>query len=126
MKIIPLVVLTVLLTGCQTQANFKRNMDTWVGKDAQGLVDQWGYPAGTMKAPNGNDVYVYQNSGNYYVPPTTTYNTTANIYGNSLYSTTTANTSGGYNISFTCTVYFEVNSLKKIERVSWQGNNCVA
>lgn len=126
MSKIVILIMVFILAGCQTAGKFKKNMDTWIGADAQSLVNQMGYPATTMKAPNGNEVYVYNNSGNLYVPPTTTYNTTGNIYGNSLYSTTNATTSGGYSINLSCTIYFEINDLKKVERVMWKGNNCVA
>lgn len=126
MKKLIVISLLFLLAGCQTEAKFKQSMNSWIGSDAQSLVNQWGYPASTMTAPNGNEVYVYSNSGSAYIPQTTTYNTTANAYGNSVYATTTGYSSGGYNITYSCTIFVEVNSAKKVEHILWKGNNCVA
>jgi hypothetical protein len=35
---------------------------SWIGHDINSLVDKWGYPTRNFKAPNGNDVYVYDKS----------------------------------------------------------------
>lgn len=121
-----LIAFVFILAGCQTEAKFKQSMNSWIGSDAQALVNQWGYPASTMTAPNGNEVYVYANNGSVYIPQTTTYNTTANAYGNSMYATTTGYSSGGYNINMSCTIYVEVNQAKKVEHISWRGNHCVS
>lgn len=126
MKKILLVIGIILLAGCQTSAQFERNMITWKGQSVNSLIQQFGYPAGELTSPDGNRVYVYSNSGSFIVPQTTTYNTNANLIGNSLYSTTNAYTTGGYAVQFECTVYFEFDKNKIITNVSWRGNNCVA
>lgn len=126
MKKILLVLAVVILSGCQTAAQFERNMITWRGQPIDSLIQQWGYPNGELTSPDGNQVYVYSNNGSYNVPQTTTYNTTSNVIGNTVYSNTYATTNGGYSISFSCTIYVEFGKDKVIKNVSWRGNNCVA
>lgn len=116
----------LILAGCQTAAQFERNMLTWKGQPINSLIQQWGYPNGELTSPDGNKVYVYDNSGSVYIPQTTTYNTNANLIGNSLYSTTNAYSTGGYSVSMQCTIYVEFGDDKVIKNVSWRGNNCVA
>lgn len=126
MKKILLGLCVFLLAGCQTAAQFERNMSSWRGQNIDMLIQQWGYPAGELTSPDGNRVYVYSNSGSYTVPQTTTYNTTSNVIGNTVYSNTYATTDGGYSINFSCNIYFEFGADKIIKNVSWRGNNCVA
>ena len=126
MKKILLVLAVVILSGCQTAAQFERNMLTWRGQPITSLIQQWGYPNGELTSPEGNKVYVYGNSSSVYVPQTTTYNTNANVIGNSVFSTTNGYSTGGYSINMNCTIYVEFGEDKVIKNVSWRGNNCVA
>ncbi|MCR5957564.1 hypothetical protein, partial [Salmonella enterica] len=96
MKKLILALGIMLLVGCQTAAQFERNMITWRGQPIQSMIQQWGYPDGELTSPDGNKVYVYGNSGSIYIPQSTTYNTNANIIGNSVYSTTNSYSTGGY------------------------------
>ncbi|ENH2196013.1 hypothetical protein ABVX79_002891 [Escherichia coli] len=116
----------MLLVGCQSAAQFERNMLTWRGQSIDAMVQQWGYPQGELTSPDGNRVYVYLSSGSYNVPQTTTYNTTSNLIGNTIYSNTYATTDGGYTLHFSCSVYVEFGADKIIKNVTWRGNNCVA
>ncbi|HHA2019588.1 TPA: hypothetical protein ACOEGN_003165 [Enterobacter kobei] len=126
MKKILLIMAVIILSGCQTAAQFERNMLTWKGQPINSLIQQWGYPNGELTSPDGNKVYVYDNSGSVYIPQTTTYNTNSNLIGNSLYSTTNAYSTGGYSVNMRCTIYVEFGDDKVIKNVSWRGNNCVA
>ncbi|WP_368974079.1 hypothetical protein [Citrobacter freundii] len=83
MKKLILALGIMFLVGCQTAAQFERNMITWRGQPIGSLIQQWGYPNGELTSPDGNKVYVYSSSGSYNVPQTTTYNTTSNVIGNS-------------------------------------------
>lgn len=121
-----LLFMMFVLSGCQSSAQFGRNMDSWMGKSIDSLVSQWGYPRSELTSPDGNRIYVYSNSGSYNVPPTTTYNTTSNVIGNTVYSNTYSTTDGGYSIQFSCTIYVEFDKEKTIKNVRWTGNNCVA
>ncbi|EBF2731249.1 hypothetical protein EF537_11780 [Salmonella enterica subsp. enterica serovar Heidelberg] len=126
MKKLILALGIMLLVGCQTAAQFERNMITWRGQPIQSMIQQWGYPDGELTSPDGNKVYVYGNSGSIYIPHSTTYNTNANIIGNSVYSTTNSYSTGGYSVNVSCTIYVEFGEDKVIKNVSWRGNNCVA
>ncbi|MFL62693.1 hypothetical protein EBN78_01030 [Salmonella enterica] len=126
MKKLILALGIMLLVGCQTAAQFERNMITWRGQPIQSMIQQWGYPDGELTSPDGNKVYVYGNSGSIYIPQSTTYNTNANIIGNSVYSTTNSYSTGGYSVNVSCTIYVEFGEDKVIKNISWRGNNCVA
>lgn len=108
------------LCGCATTANYRKAVDSWVGADAQRLVDSWGYPARTFDAPNGNTVYEYASSETYQTSRFTTY--TYNPRTNSGY----ASTYGGDTLSFYCKTYFEINAAKKVVKASFKGNSCKA
>ncbi|MBN4863279.1 MULTISPECIES: lipoprotein [Providencia] len=123
-KLFATVFIVAVLSGCQTEAKFQRNMDSWMGKNIDSLIDSWGYPSNEMTAPNGNRVYVYSNSGTFVTPTDTTYNTIGNVYGNRYSSTTYATTTGGYPITFSCAVFVEFNRSGTIDGIRWKGNNC--
>lgn len=38
----------MLLVGCQSAAQFERNMLTWRGQSIDAMVQQWGYPQGSL------------------------------------------------------------------------------
>lgn len=126
MKKIILLLFVCILSGCQTAAQFDRNMLTWKGLPIDKMINQWGYPNSELTSPDGNKVYVYVNTGSFVVPQTTTYNTNANLIGNSVYSTTTGYTTGGYAVNLTCIIYVEFGNDKIIKNITSRGNNCVA
>ena len=73
------VLVIALLSGCATSAKYNAILDTWKWHDVDELVNLWGYPQNSFKAPNGNTVYVYVRSGSYTMPTQT--NTTYNGVG---------------------------------------------
>lgn len=116
-KIITLLfVLSFYFAGCATTANYEADLNSWLGIDAEELVNQWGYPSQQIKAPNGNDVYVYEWSATGTLP---TY-TTVNVYGGTIF----ANTYGGGQLTYWCRTFFEINEDGKIIQWKWEGNNC--
>lgn len=125
-RVILVMMVTIFLAGCQSAAQFEHNMLTWKGQPIDSMIQEWGYPNSELTSPDGNQVYVYSNSGSYNVPQTTTYNTTSNMIGNTVYSNTYATTDGGYSINFSCAIYVEFGKDKVIRNISWRGNNCVA
>ena len=120
----PLLLALLLLAGCATTAKYEAKLNSWVGADANSLVNSWGYPKSSFDAPNGNKVYVYQNAGSITMP--TTYQTTANVtsYGNTAYGNATTNVYGGQTLNFWCKTFFEVDSTNRIVRWRWEGNRC--
>jgi hypothetical protein len=126
MKTIGLLLLlaSVFLVSCATQAKYQAALNTWIGHDVNELVDKWGYPAGSLKAPSGNTVYVYQRGES--IPMPTTYQTTASVYGNRNFATGNATTIayGGGTLDFWCRTYFETNSSHKIIKWRYEGDDC--
>lgn len=116
------VLVIALLSGCATSAKYNAILDTWMGHDVNELVNSWGYPQNSFKAPNGNTVYVYGSSGSYTMPTQT--NTTYNVVGNTVYGN--SYTTGGQTLNFWCRTFFEVNDQNIIVNWRWEGNNCKA
>lgn len=110
----------LVLSGCATQASFKRNADSWLGMSEHQLTASWGIPARVYT--NGDrKLLEYSSSSNMYMPGSQTY--TTNYYGNSSY--TTVNNNPGYNIPLNCVITFQVYN-GFIESYNFRGNNCVA
>lgn len=106
--------------GCATTANYKKAVGSWVGADAQKLVDSWGYPARTFPAPDGNTVYEYSSSETYQTSRFTTY--TYDPRTGAGY----ASTYGGDTLNFYCRTYFELDAARKVVKATFQGNSCKA
>ena len=114
-NLLMLIFCSLLIVGCVTEAQFKKNMDTWIGTDMQKIFDKWGNPIGSFKDPeNGNTVYDYS-----FFKTITTPVETNIIQGVAL-------SSGGDKIKFTCKVWIETNEDGIIQHIKWQGNDCVA
>lgn len=118
MKKIAFMALILILSGCATTENYNAILESWIGHNANDLVNSWGYPNSVFEAPNGNTVYVYGYQNSTYIPQTS-YTT---FSGNTAYT----NTTGGYTVNSNCTTYFEVNSQKTIVHWKWKGNACRA
>lgn len=112
------------LSGCATQAKYKEKLNTWIGAPVDNLVSSWGYPSSQLTAPNGNTVYVYERSGGYVTPTTSTTNASVTGYGNSAYGTATTTTYGGQFISMSCRTFFEVGPSRTIVSWRYEGNAC--
>lgn len=121
-----LFLIILFLIGCATTEKYKAVLNTWVGSHINEMMDSWGYPSGSFKAPNGNTVYVYSDSG---VITTPTYaRTTGDLFPGSpedlgLHRTTVT---GGEAINLSCTTYIETNTEGIIVHWSFKGNNCVS
>ena len=117
-----LVVTTVLLAACATNAGFEKILDSWVGAQEIDLVRSWGPPVRSYEA-GGRKFIAYESHRNVYVPGVApTYQTT--IIGNTVHT----NAVGGsppLNIGKSCTTTFELEGSKV---VSWtyKGNDCKA
>lgn len=114
----------VALSGCATQAKYKARLDSWIGAPIDNLVASWGYPATQLTAPNGNTVYVYERSGGFVMPMTTTTNAHVTGYGNSAYGTATTTSYGGQYINMSCRTFFEVGPSRTIVSWRYEGNAC--
>lgn len=110
----------LLFCGCATTANYKKVVGSWVGADAEALVNAWGYPARNFEAPNGNTVYEYSNSESYRTSKFTTYTYDPQT------RTGHATTYGGDTLTFHCKTYFEIDGAKKVVKATFKGNSCKA
>jgi hypothetical protein len=98
----------ILLAGCATSAKYQKMVDSWQGKNAQELVDTWGFPNNVIQAPNDDKVYVYSHSNVNYYPGYCT-------------------VSGCMPTEYTtgCTTWFELNKEKVVTLVKFRGSGCV-
>ena len=114
-----------LIGGCATEADYKKIVNSWVGKSSHELVHRWGYPNSEVIAPDKNKVYVYNKSRllNYTQYYYTNYGTNGYAgYGNSNETGSSTQT-----IKLDCTTWFEIdNKTKKIKNVAFKGNLCMA
>ena len=137
-----MIVLSVVLSGCATTANYEKILSSWVGSNVDNLVMSWGPPVNSYPLSNGGKVLEYSNQRNVQIggytttTPQTTYNSgSANVYGTggSAYGTYSG-TSTTYvqkttpvqNIAMQCTTRFTVNAQGTITNWAWQGNDCRA
>lgn len=122
LRVLIIGIVMLALAGCATSAKYNAVLDTWMGHDINELVQSWGYPINSFKAPNGNTVYVYGNSSSYTMPTQT--NTTYNVVGNTVYGN--SYTTGGQTLNYWCNTFFEVDEGNVIINWRWEGNRCVA
>lgn len=121
------LLLIVLLSGCATEANYRKMLMSWHGKNINALIDAWGYPDSTIKAPNGNKVYVYTHRDSYTTPG----------YSSGGYTSVSTNSSGqtvvlqepliqhpGQTYHNRCKTWFEYNKHDIIVRITYRGNAC--
>ena len=117
-----------LLSGCATRAQYEKVLTSWHGKNINQFIDAWGYPNRTMKAPNGNTVYIYQKRQLRHFPGYRTPDYTSVTTENG--KTTVTQSGGQYFPSttyrFDCTTWVEFNRQKIIVRTLFRGNDCVA
>ena len=96
------ILLLLTIEGCATAEKLESKLKSWVGKDADALITSWGYPDSTIKAPNGNVVYIYKKSEQYQNPGT------------------------GYIFSIDCNITFELSDEQKIINWGYRGNGCTS
>ena len=93
--------LLLSVQGCATTEKLELALGSWVGADADALITSWGYPDSTLKAPNGNVIYIYKQSQQYQ-------------------STT------GYLWSVDCDITFELLDERKILNWRHRGDGCTS
>jgi hypothetical protein len=113
---IPVFLLALLLAACATRARMEENLDTWVGRDADSLSAEFGYPVDTLTAPNGNKVYVYERRTSYMTPPT--YQTYGEGKDKLIVETE------GQTVESWCKIFFETDERSQIVRWRLEGNAC--
>jgi len=120
------------LSGCATQANYEKMLQSWVGDSEAHLVSSWGPPASVYEA-GGSRILTYVQSGQAVLPGasyttpvrTTTYGNVGLTPYNATSTTYLPQQGAPTVISMSCTVHFTVTQ-DRISNWSWQGNNCRA
>lgn len=120
------LILLALTSACATAAKYELRLQEWIGRDANALVDGWGYPDREVTAPNGNRVYVFEETAVWQTPLLVSPGvSTVTQYGNRIYVTTHGGYVDGGDVVFSrCTTYFEVDAEQKIVRSKFKGNAC--
>jgi len=133
-------ILAVIIAGCATSANYEKVLNTWVGSNADQLVQTWGPPQRTYNLSDGGVVLEYMKSRNaqvggysYSQPQTSYYSGTASalgpggsVYGTYAGSSTTMvqKTTPVYNVNLWCKTIFNTDDTGKIIDWKFEGNNC--
>jgi len=123
-----LVLLILMLTGCATEANYRKMVLSWHGKNINQLINVWGYPDRTIKAPNGNKVYVYNHRNVYSTPGYSTggyTSVTTSSEGNSIVVQQPLVEHTPQTYYEHCKTWFEFNHRHIITRITYRGNSCV-
>jgi len=89
------------IQGCATREKLELKLESWLGNSADDLIDTWGYPDSTIKAPNGNMVYIYKDSKQFQTPNT------------------------GYIYSVDCDIAFELSESQTVILWNYRGNGCM-
>lgn len=105
------VLLSIALAGCATQAGYKRLLQTWIGQTEETLVASWGALNNVYTLPNGSKVLTYNHIGP----------TVAVVNPSTPYSP-----AYGYSIPTGCTTSFTVSKGGVITYWRFQGNRCRA
>ena len=123
-KAVLFAALISFVAGCTGQTAQERPavLDSWLGANAQELVDSWGYPSNQLTAPNGNTVYVYHSERHStdIEPQWRRPHQEEDIYGGA------EDIFGGqdYNITFTCDTSFEIDKNQTVVRSTRRGTRC--
>ena len=113
--LITLVLCGLGFIGCATEAQFKKNIEAWIGFDKKKFFKKWGNPARSSRNPeSGNTIYSYSFSKTVTTPVETRI-----VNG-------VASSTGGDSLEFICKIWVEADEKGIIQQIKWQGNDCVA
>lgn len=118
-----LIILALLgiCTACQTpsEANYRRNMNAWIGKTPQELISQWGQPTQVLNTAEGQDL-IYMVEKQIPLPGTNGRYATGQLdYASPLEGTP------AYQTTLSCQTIFVVQN-NKIINWMFEGDNCKA
>ena len=118
----------LLLSACATTLKYRQKLNAWHGKNIQQFVNLWGYPDHTIKAPDGNRVYVYKERDVTSFPTYTSagYTAVSTDSGKTVVTQVPSITSGGGIYTFSCTTWVELIKRGIIVNTSFKGNDCVS
>lgn len=117
-----LALVALSLAACATQARYEAQIQQFVGKPISAVMDAWNYPSGSFEAPNGNQVYVWDDQRTYNYPPTVISSYYSRGYGRGFSGSGFG--VAGSSVNLRCQTYFEVNKQKIILNWRIQGDDC--
>lgn len=121
-KVLLVVCVACVISGCASEAKYKTNMDSWVGQDEARMIRKWGPPEGVYEA-GGSKFLQYSFSNTLVLPGTpSTANTT---YAGNAAFTTVNHGVPSQGIEYACSTIVEVKEAKIIGWTS-RGNGCVS
>ena len=118
MKKIYLILCFLFISGCASEAEFQRILNTRLGLTPKQLIQNIGIPAQTYQLDQ-TQYYVYKYSSSVYIPQQ--YMTHFNNYGS--YGTAHTNSFGGYNMHYYCEVTYTIED-GVVKNWTYNGNNC--
>lgn len=124
-----LVTLILMVTlGCAgynlpTTKGYSELCQSYVGGDIKKLTDEWGYRGRTIRAPDGNRVYVYVDVKDAFVINPLDHPSLI-VYPRPVdFQEMTGNVLGRYYVAMGyCITYFEIDKDNKITQVIWEGD----
>jgi hypothetical protein len=112
--------LTLILLGCATTANYEKLLSSWVGSPESALISSWGPPSSVYES-DGTKYLTYSKSNSGYIPGVApSYQTT--YVGNTAY-TTPVGGYAGFAYSNNCSTTFTISN-KTITNWRYEGNAC--
>ncbi|RLA61291.1 MAG: hypothetical protein DRQ88_12005 [Epsilonproteobacteria bacterium] len=100
------LIFLVILISCGVENKFEEELKSFVGKDYNAVIAEWGHPTDIYETPNSNDVLYYLRIKDVTSP-----------FPNYL-------DEDGKEIPNNCRIYFEIGKDLKIIKYSYKGNYC--
>jgi len=113
-KLYLLIAMFLLLLGCATQENYKKELTSWMGLSEDQLIIQWGIPIGSYVMNDGYKILTYQASGSYALPGTSVIDPMTGF----------PKMTQGPTVLTNCITRFKISPSGEIVGASAKGNNC--
>ena len=133
-KLIYLLLMIILMSGCATTAKYEAKLNTWVGASEDSLIASWGVPDMVYNMTDGKKAIAYvhkdtvQTGGYTYRVPETTIQ--SGRIGDKTYSGTSTQyvteTVPAEKYKLYCKTSFIIDSSGKVESWHYEGNNCAS
>ena len=123
MRLIALLIVCCVLSGCATTAKYEENLKSWIGHDDRELFSSWGPPFSVYELSKNEKLVTYTRSNNVMLPGTAPSYTT-NVIGSTAYSTPYGGTAP-MNINLHCKTTFTITD-HVITNWRWEGNDCTS
>lgn len=133
-KLICLLVLVMVVSGCATIAKYDAKLNTWIGASEDDLIAAWGVPDMVYNMSEGKKAIAYVHKDairtggyTYRVPETTIH---SGKIGDKAYSGTSTQyvteTIPAEKYKLYCKTSFVINSSGKVQSWHHSGNNCAS